>query len=702
MNDFKSTSCFQPLAYGYLWFNLMISMAVYAVDTFTAVNLLAFNKWSGEIEPKIPLKVSRWIFSICIILSWVNLGFEHLRAGRVMKRGAVAESFLDSLAVRLQSIRMGKNGRGWRRFLVFAELTKSKKGTEYVALFTYFSFQCKTSPQELSAQWLIITAWIRIIFCGGPRQVVNAVTLYSVFTTKFTGLNTNDVGSTLLSFFKKIEFIAEENHQQAVILSGMVFTLVIWVFGALSLLLAILFYVLFLWHYIPNADGGLSGYCERKINRRLAKIVSVKVNKAIEEEERKRLRADAKAVKKGEKPAGRQATLPTLFNQETDDKLPQMPMMNRTDTMATLPVYSSRPGTPSSQELPAFELDRLEQKRPFPNRTITGSSALSNTSFASNAPLMSNAGDMGYGRSASPVPSLPQLDTNAYNNGYSVAPARSMTSDSNASNWNRPSARGPSRMPTVMGDRGYTASPVSYDQNSPAAGQYNQGSADDFGRPMPRQIAELSGRSFTPAGSAPSMGRRTPFDPYADGRSSPAPTSYADNEYGRQSPAPMTYGPAGMVATNYGRNSPAPMGASEYGRASPAPNAMARGHNESQGSIDGYGRNSPAPSNMRGPPSPTGSGYQAYNPNIRSASAAAPQDQRRNPGVQYRNMTDPGYGVPEDGDYFGGSSAPSIPRPSTAASQNGPRMPSSGIARLASPAPYDQGVSQSPNFGNTG
>jgi hypothetical protein len=107
------------------------------------VNLLAFNKWSGEIKPFIPLDISKWIFSACIIASWVNLGFEHLRAMRVIKRGAVAESYLDSLAVRLQSVRLGK-GRGWRRFLVFAELTKSREGTEYVALFTYFSFQGKS------------------------------------------------------------------------------------------------------------------------------------------------------------------------------------------------------------------------------------------------------------------------------------------------------------------------------------------------------------------------------------------------------------------------------------------------------------------------------------------------------------------------------------------------------------------------------
>lgn len=116
---------------------------MYAVDTFTAYQLIAFNKWSGQIEltTLIPFEVARWIFSVCIILSFINLGYEHIRAQKIMRRGSVAESFMDTLTVRLESIRMGK-GRGWKRFLVFAELTKSKKGAEIVALFTYFSFQC--------------------------------------------------------------------------------------------------------------------------------------------------------------------------------------------------------------------------------------------------------------------------------------------------------------------------------------------------------------------------------------------------------------------------------------------------------------------------------------------------------------------------------------------------------------------------------
>jgi len=144
LNDFKSTSCFAPFAYGFLWFGLFISLAVYVVDIFTAYQLLAFNKWSSQIEPAqfVPFDISKWIFTVCIILSFVNLAYEFFRALAIMRRGSVAECFLDSLAARIESFRMG-SGRGWKRFLVFAELTKSKKGAEYIALFTFFSFQCK-------------------------------------------------------------------------------------------------------------------------------------------------------------------------------------------------------------------------------------------------------------------------------------------------------------------------------------------------------------------------------------------------------------------------------------------------------------------------------------------------------------------------------------------------------------------------------
>jgi hypothetical protein len=433
----------------------------------------------------------------------------------------------------------------------------------------------------------------------------------------------------------------------------MVFTLVIWVFGALSLILAMLCYLLFLWHYIPNRDGGLTGYCERKINSRLAKIVSVKVNKALEEEERKRIKADAKAIKKGDRPAfGRQATLPTLFDPKNDDKLPNMPMLNSNDTSTSLPMYTSRPGTPSGQPtVPAFELDQLDNKRPFPGRSVTGSSARSNTSYASNAPLLSNSSEMGYGRSASPAPLLPSLDSN-----FPLGPQRTMTGDSSSSQWNRSPSSGPPRMPSVMGDRGYTQSPVSYSdvtgsQRGPST--MRQDTIDSYGNPLQRAAGDFNPRSNTPQGPPPSMGRRTPFDPnYPGARSSPAPVSE-------------------------------------------------------------YGRNSPAPSN-RGPPGPT-NGYQPYKPNppanlsnLRTTSSASPAPSASSVysaqlPIQHRNLTDPGSRGPSaGGDYFS-QSGPSIPVPqipgtpaSGRGAQNGQRLGSGGSGygqsegppRLASPAPY--------------
>ena len=127
-------------------------MAVYGIDTFTAANLLFFDRWSGQVKPVIPFNISRWIFAACILLSWILLVYRWIRAVKAIQSGIVAASYLDPLAVRIQSVRVGATGRGWRRFLVFAELTKGRKGTEYVALFTYFSFEGRLRmPIERSA-----------------------------------------------------------------------------------------------------------------------------------------------------------------------------------------------------------------------------------------------------------------------------------------------------------------------------------------------------------------------------------------------------------------------------------------------------------------------------------------------------------------------------------------------------------------------
>ena len=430
LSDFRSKSVWTGIAYGWLWFMAFVSVAVYAVDTFTAVQLLAFDKWGSQVQPKIPFYVSKWIFAGCIFLSWALCIYEWIRAIRVIKRGGVAASYMDPVAASLQCMR----SQGWRRFLVFTELTKSKKGTDYVAFFVYFAFQ----------------GAIRVILAEGPRQVVNALTLYSVMQTKLILPKSDNDNSKITQFFLNLQGLANQNYQQAVILGSMLFTLVIWVFSALCLIAAGVLYLVFLWHYIPQQDGRLRIYCRRKVDRRLEKIVEHKVKAAIEEENRRKEKEEKKAELKSQKtgelapPAppklGRQPTLPDLkeSTELKSDKLPDMPL-HRQDTSTTvsiLPQYSSRPPTRQGvQRQPTLPDLGMNSSRPgMPSRTGTQASGYSQASYESDAPLLSNAGYAGNdGRVASPAPTYYSRQNSNASFNQPLPPVRTATQSTQAS-----------------------------------------------------------------------------------------------------------------------------------------------------------------------------------------------------------------------------------------------------------------------------
>jgi hypothetical protein len=402
----------------------LIAVAVYGADTFTAVNLLAYDKWSSQIEPSIPLKYSKWIFAACIMFSWALCLFEWVRAVRVIRRGSVAESYMDSVAVTLQSMRPN----GWKRFLVFAELTKSKKGVDYVALFVYFAFK----------------GAVRIIIAEGPRQVVNALTLYSFMQSDLIPVGDHAATanhSSFEQFWINVETLAETNREQAVVLFTMLFTLVIWVISALCLIIAVVLYLVFLWHYIPQSDGRLSNYCRRKIDRRLEKAVGQKVRQALEEQEKKQAQMEAKAAKKANQlpsrtQVNRKPTLPQVaaetpdlesksdfaFLKQDTETHPRLPL--RTNTApeqplrreqtplglnATQPPIRTHTAPPMAMHRQPPSSDFDSDRRPaMPYRSDTEASAMSNATYASDASLLGNADDMGYSDNLDYYPAHPK------------------------------------------------------------------------------------------------------------------------------------------------------------------------------------------------------------------------------------------------------------------------------------------------------
>lgn len=254
--------------------------------------------------------------------------------------------------------------------------------------------------------------------------------------------------SSFEQFFLNIEVLAETDREQAVVLFTMMFTLVIWVISALSLLAAVILYLVFLWHYIPQEDGRLRIYCRRKIDRRLCKIVSAKVRQALEDQEKERLKKEALIAKNremsGRPVAKRQPTLPHIpgttprFN---DEKLPPFNLV-RQASEATFSSHSSQslstrndpfalPRQPPLSRQPTIPDIHAGNKRPYmPSRSGTQASSISSISQASDAPLLWNATDMGRvddrseymvhqrsvldrGTTASPYTSGPSVDVQA-------------------------------------------------------------------------------------------------------------------------------------------------------------------------------------------------------------------------------------------------------------------------------------------------
>jgi hypothetical protein len=448
---------------------------------------------------------------------------------------------------------------------------------------------------------------LRILAAEGPRYVVNGITLYDVANTRLIEGPHDDGDPLVLIFFKNLRIMAIGQRTQALILSSMAFTLVIWVISMLLLLLALLFYIFFIWHYVKEET--LTGYCRRKVETRLAKIVKAKTDKIwAKQEEQNRLDLEKKGKDGDDIPAPlggmkRQPTLPVF-----DDSPPKAGgFLSRSESVATLPRYQSQPGTPNDEFPP-----------PLPENAFSNGSAS----------LLNHASPMGQAN----------------------APfSRPQTSQSNRSYPSPLSSRGPSLLPNGLSatpdSRHASNTSVSSDRYSPpwrpGAGGNSMEQEDD-----PASSYEMTESTALPAALRPAMGPRrdvsspaapmrgpTPFvHPPARSFTSPAgmpppgrsgtPGNPLRNQSQTPGPRGQTPGPGGMGPPrshtpgdfNRGRT-PGPPGEfarsqtpTDFGRGAPpfARSGSPSGYSRNQ-SPGGYSRSQTPGSFVRGQP-PNGGG----------------------------------------------------------------------------------------------
>ena len=400
----------------------------------------------------------------------------------------------------------------------------------------------------------------------GPRQVINALTLYSVMQLNLipTGDQAAKDGHTpVAQFFVNVGLLVDKSgREQAVILFGMLFTLVIWVVTLINLMVAVVLYLLFLFHHIPSSDGGLGGYCRRKINKSMETIVKTKVEKALRKENALRAREEAR---EGAGVMKRQPTLPNL--DATGDEKPLM--LSRQPTLVTLPEYSSRPGTSAGSALTSpSDLERQPTLpdlnspdfRPGPmTRVGTHASSASWTSQSSNAPLMGAAGEMGYappGQVQSPgaVSSAGSYNSrpapNRFHSGHTQSTQRSYTPGRGARAGIGPDGRSTpgvyqmesiSRSGTIMSGRqtpGYVPSPTNtYGRRTPAE-------QDNPYFPPTSEATSWGSSATLPRSNTPgnaSMRPHTPRVPSSSRSITPAAPAYSRPDTSQQPSLPRLY-----------------------------------------------------------------------------------------------------------------------------------------------------------------
>lgn len=474
------------------------------------------------------------------------------------------------------------------------------------------------------------------VFADGPRQVVNAITLYSVMRMDLLPGGKNSVDDDkagIIQFFENVKILAEDNNQRAVVLCGMLFTLVIWVLSILKLASAVILYLIFLFHHIPAEDGSLKVYCRRKINARLKRIVRRKVDKALAKSTLDRAPTQPHLA------LDRNPTLPMVADLDAEDKAPTVPTLSRSTTQTTLPPYTSRPGTAAPERNPTLPTlpDVSWTEKPAMSRTVTQSSAHSESTSYSGATAVSGYSPLD--RGSLPAPPVPPVPTNVPMPG-----ARSYTPISRPPTTRPTRTPAPpsatnasSRMPTTMHQGDYEEAPrrypdpystdAPYDENYGAHPSYSA-APDPYSRSVTRGIAVSPGEDYPTRTLSPQSHRGTPQPSSSD-----PPTSYPVRAYTPGNAGTARPPLAVDAAASYAERTYTPVSQ----RATPRPQQQS---SQQQGGYVAFDPSSMAPSQPSAGIRPTHSPvYHAYS----GPSSATSPNGPSNRGPPVRAYTPQGY-----------------------------------------------------------
>jgi len=332
VREFHSTAFMTRLKYFFLYGLIFKSFLVYMSDIFTAVTMLSTNDWQNTIQRScnvgstngcvvIPFNVAKWLFVGCIIFSFLLLGYEARKAKRIIASKDISYSFTNVMAQNYYSL------RSYDHFCLFGQISNSTKKKDDFAFFIFFTFK----------------TWKRLLLADGPRQSINALTLYSFYLSKL------DDGPVLkLSKYS-------DNFITSALIVVTLFTVTIFIISLLLLITAGIFYVPLLCYI----RGNLKEYCCHKVDKRIAELIKRKTKQRVAKQVAlaKKEAAGDYSHRKNREPALPQPTLPSV-SLDDDDRSSMQPRSQYSQSTNWQPDYKSEysayPDYPDYPPMPEY------------------------------------------------------------------------------------------------------------------------------------------------------------------------------------------------------------------------------------------------------------------------------------------------------------------------------------------------------------
>ena len=141
--------CFR---YIFVYVLVIKSVLVYISDVYTGIAMLANDYWSGNILAesgnsstiKVPFTIGKWIFTGCIIFSFLLLLWESRKARMIIRSRDISYAFTNVMANKYYSL------KSYDHFCFFSQIDNSKKKKDEFAFFVFFTFKGRAAPRQLS------------------------------------------------------------------------------------------------------------------------------------------------------------------------------------------------------------------------------------------------------------------------------------------------------------------------------------------------------------------------------------------------------------------------------------------------------------------------------------------------------------------------------------------------------------------------